>query len=375
MSENTFSWFEYQLLALTLGGAMCVSLVLLEAALRRYHILPLLYNGMFTVKKRRLNCFNIDITDEPMGKGIRSRAKMNLRLTMCIVLSYLWQFCVIDYVINSRGDFPGDECVRGFDCFSSPLSFETVFTRDMDPVDCDHGEYFNPGGGQIIVNCMKFVEPNAANWLMHIAISHSLWLLVTKAFEIIVLMASGNKAMTTFMLVLLLLYTVAAIALFFGGFLLEFVSSWIGFVVTLSFPAFVAISRQTALILRDLRCAEIVRLRMLEGADFGSAVEAWTATGAAQSGDCGPSDGVTSTRDVVDDGTLSEGAQGMRKRVNTAMQRILNRDTQGLTLDIGAVNVEMTSHYSKFAQWPDQRHAADSRFNDSSPNEDAVGHG
>ncbi|KAF4697811.1 hypothetical protein FOZ63_018775, partial [Perkinsus olseni] len=110
----------------------------------------------------------------------------------------------------------GDECLRGFDCFSSPLSFKTVFTRDMDPVDCDNEEDFNPGGGQIIVNCMKFVEPNAANWLMHIAISHSLWLLVTKAFEIIVLMASGNKAMTTFMLVLLLLYTVAAIALFFG---------------------------------------------------------------------------------------------------------------------------------------------------------------
>ncbi|EER16711.1 hypothetical protein Pmar_PMAR029668 [Perkinsus marinus ATCC 50983] len=268
------------------------------------------------------------------SQSIRSKAKMNLRLTMCI-------FCVIDYVIVTRGDFPSDECRRGFDCFSSPLNFDTIFTRDMDPVDCDREEDFNSGGGQIIVNCMKFVDPNAANWLMHLAISHSLWLLFAKAFEIIVWMASGNKAMTTFMLVLLLLYTIAAIALFFAGLLLEFTSSWIGFVVTLSFPAFVAICRQTALALRELRRAEIARLRTSVGADFGSAVEAWTAA-AAQDGSH------ALQREIIMDDTLEQGAEGMRKRVNNAMQRIYSQDTYGLTLDIGAVNVEVPPQQSKF---------------------------
>lgn len=84
----------------------------------------------------------------------------------------------VDLPCNLYSLVVGDECRRGFDCFSSPLNFDTIFTRDMDPVDCDREEDFNSGGGQIIVNCMKFVDPNAANWLMHLAISHSLWLLV-----------------------------------------------------------------------------------------------------------------------------------------------------------------------------------------------------
>ncbi|KAF4674077.1 hypothetical protein FOL47_009756 [Perkinsus chesapeaki] len=293
------------------GGAMCVALALLEAALRKYQILPLLYNGMFTVKKRRINCFNIDITDEPMGKGIRCRAKMNLRLTMCVVLSYLWQFCVIEYVINSQGDFPGKECRSGFDCFSSPLKFETIFTRDMDPIDCDNEGLFNPNGDQqLIVNCMKFVEPNAANWLMHIAISHSLWLLVTKAFELTVWMASGNQALSKFMLVLLIVAS--------------------------------------------------------EYADFGTAVEAWTATTAGvnqdnnttqedlsmeqrQTASSSSSSAAAAAasdehnNNYYDDSSLNDGAEGMRKRVNRAMHEIFNRDTNEMTLDIGVFRGAVTS--------------------------------
>lgn len=48
------------------------------------------------------------------------------------------------------------------------------------------------------------------------------------------------------------------------------------------------------------------------------------------------------------DDTLEQGAEGMRKRVNNAMQRIYSQDTYGLTLDIGAVNVEVPPQQSKF---------------------------
>ena len=75
-----FSYLEYQLV--TLGFALCMiaSLGTLEIFMRKYQILPLLYNGMFTSRNRRLYCFGTDITSGAGGKMIRRRSKMMVRI-------------------------------------------------------------------------------------------------------------------------------------------------------------------------------------------------------------------------------------------------------------------------------------------------------
>jgi hypothetical protein len=123
------SWLEYQLLTLTLGGFMVLALVLTELLMRRYQVLPLLFSGMFTIRSRRLYCFECDITDSSLGLGVGHSCRLTLRMVILLVCSYLWQFTVLESETVSGETFPQKQCNLGFDCFTSDVTFNTVITR------------------------------------------------------------------------------------------------------------------------------------------------------------------------------------------------------------------------------------------------------
>merc|ERR1719316_2185806 len=125
----TFTYLEYQLLLLCLAGAMCMGLMAIEVTLSRFQVLPLLYPGMFSVRERRFYFFSFDISDGALGKRIRADAKMLIRMTLCIVLSYLWQHCVIETTQQVGTEFPNKQCDDGADCFASNLHFMTFVNR------------------------------------------------------------------------------------------------------------------------------------------------------------------------------------------------------------------------------------------------------
>ncbi|CAE7203935.1 unnamed protein product, partial [Symbiodinium microadriaticum] len=89
------------------------------------------------------------------------------RLTVIVVLSYLWESCVFQTTTHVGKDFPLEECSRGMDCFSSELRIQTFISRNHLPVNCSA-----PGANaadtffdkQVVVSCVMFVTPSLTQW-------------------------------------------------------------------------------------------------------------------------------------------------------------------------------------------------------------------
>lgn len=257
-SSPQFSWIEYQALMLCLAGVICTSLFFVEIALSRFQVLPLLFPGMFSVKERRFYFYNFDISDGAIGKKIRAEAKMVCRMTICLVLSYLWQHCVLETSQQVGQEFPTEECDKGFHCFASTLHFVTLFNRQYEAIDCKADALFEK---RVVVSCIRFIPPTATTWLMHLAISHSVTQLNFKAFEILVWVSGNSKWARRLIGCLICLSFSTFVILFFVGFLTEFVSSWLAFVMSLSIPWFLHSVYKTSKLLDRLWKLEAVKVQ------------------------------------------------------------------------------------------------------------------
>lgn len=231
-----FSFIEYQALILTLACGIVALLVALEVAIRRFQLLPLLYPGMFSVRDRRFYVFDLDISDGPLGKRIRKEAKMLMRMTMCLVLSYLWQHCVMDTYQSYSTQFPREQCDIGFDCFASELHFMTFFNRQFQAIDC--GLNRTSFDGMVVVSCIRFIPPSATEWMKQLAISHSVTQLHLKTYEISVWAAGKSTRLRMFLASWVGTTAIIFFVLFFMGLLSTFMNSWLSFVMSLSAPYF-----------------------------------------------------------------------------------------------------------------------------------------
>eukprot|EP00927_Polykrikos_kofoidii_P041134 TRINITY_DN35051_c0_g1_i1.p1 TRINITY_DN35051_c0_g1~~TRINITY_DN35051_c0_g1_i1.p1 ORF type:complete len:376 (-),score=63.39 TRINITY_DN35051_c0_g1_i1:84-1211(-) len=242
METTRFSYLEYQALLLSLAAAMCVGLMVLEVALSRFQVLPLLYPGMFSVRDRRFLFFGFDISNGQMGKRIRGDAKMLIRVTLCVVFSYLWQHCVLEATQQVGTVFPEEQCRLGSDCFASDLDVKVFFNRRFKAIDCKGSP--QPFDSPMVVSCIRFITPSATNWFMHLAIAHSVSQLNLKFYELLVWIA-GNSARVRRVMCFLVFFS---LSLFLAGLIFgelvatkvmsEFVSSWLSFVMCLSIPIF-----------------------------------------------------------------------------------------------------------------------------------------
>uniref|UniRef100_A0A7S2QF78 Uncharacterized protein n=1 Tax=Zooxanthella nutricula TaxID=1333877 RepID=A0A7S2QF78_9DINO len=216
---------------------MCLGLVVVEFTLNRFPVLTVLFPGMFAIRERRFYFFDVEVVDIAIGTKLRDNARMIVRATLCVVLSYLWQHCVLSTEQVVGTNFPENQCLDGQDCFASELHFLTVFKRQHEAVNCSSEE--KPDfPSKMVVSCIKFVKPVASTWLMHLAIAHSVTQLNLKVFEILVWVAGNSTVVRRGIFVLMCISVVLVIALFFSGVLAEFNASWLSFVMTFSLPIF-----------------------------------------------------------------------------------------------------------------------------------------
>jgi hypothetical protein len=234
------TYLEYQLLLLSLVGAMGLVVFMGELALNRFQVLPLLFPGMFTVRQRRFYFFNFDISDGNIGKSIRADAKMLIRLTLCVALSYLWQNCVLEARQQVGTAFPKERCAEKADCFASEFHYMTFFDRQYQAVDCSDLEQ-RDFPSQVVVSCVRFVAPSAEVWLMQLAIAHSLIQLLCKSYVVFVWVVGSSKWLRRGALSMLVATFFVFIGLFFGEVVSNFLNSWLSFVMSLSIPCFLYI--------------------------------------------------------------------------------------------------------------------------------------
>lgn len=254
------SYFDYQVLLLCLAGAICMGLMAIEIVLHRFQVLPLLFPGMFTVRERRLFFFTFDISDGQKGKKVRADAKMLIRMTLFIVLSYLWHHCVLSTSQQVGTEFPEAQCAEESICFMSELHVLTMFTRQHEVIDCEGARETFPD--RVVVSCLKFIPPSATTWLMHLAISHSITQLNFKLFEIFVWISGNSLYFRRGIGFLSFITFAASVSLFFYEPLFgELVSSWLSFVMSFSIPVFLYTTWKSSNTLEELWMEESQRVQ------------------------------------------------------------------------------------------------------------------
>lgn len=255
-----FSYIEYQALMLCLAALMCMGLVAIEFTMRRFQVLPLLFPGMFSIREREFYFFDLAASDGGKRDQLRAQAKMLLRMTLCVVLSYLWQRCVLETTQQVGTEFPHDQCEVEADCFASALHYMTFVNREHTPVDCSGHRFDFPS--RVVVTCIRFVQPSAPMWLMHLAVAHSVSLLNLKCYEILVWLAGNSSWFRRMIGLFIFLSLTVPLLLFFSGVTSEFMSSWLNFTMSLSAPVFFYTVWKTAKILQVAWYEEGERVQM-----------------------------------------------------------------------------------------------------------------
>jgi len=218
-----------------LAIAMSVSWALVEVVMKRFALLPVLFPGVFAIREKRLYFFDIEVNEASVGKALRWEAMMITRLTVIVVLSYLWESCVFQTTTHVGKDFPEDECARGMDCFASELTVQTFLNRNHLAVNCSLPQGFEK---QVVVSCVVFVTPSLTQWLMHLAIAHSQIQMTLKSFGVLVWSCGQSVWFHRVILATSVCSFIIVCGLTFGGVMTNFNSSWSGFVISFFFPLF-----------------------------------------------------------------------------------------------------------------------------------------
>jgi len=259
-SVTRFSYIEYQAIMLGLAGVMCLSMAMVEISINRFHVLPLLFPGMFTIRNRRLFAYNVDITDGKFGGVLRTEAKVIVRTTLCVSLSYLWQHCVLVTSQDISTEWPSVQCSKGYECFASKMSIVTFFNRHFQAIDCSSPR---PAiAEKSVISCLKLVPPSATTWLMHLGIAHSVSQLTLKSFEVLVWIAGSSRWLRHVFAASIVFTLTALVTLMFADVLTKFMSSWLSFVMTLATPLFLNTVRRSGQALESAMKEEHSEIQM-----------------------------------------------------------------------------------------------------------------
>lgn len=253
----TLSYREYQLLTLILIGLMLIALLILEYILRKFNVLQDCFN-IFTFRKKRLLCYDVDITSHPSGRVVRAEAKFCLRVTILMALTYIWTTCVIEQKTYSN-TVPVSDCNNGAKCFVTRLSFDTLFDSS-DDIGCDT-MISDPDSipDNSFINCSKTVQPNLLLWLQHLAIAYALCLLSIRLFEILTWGSSRSIVFERFLYCFAVLYTIAMVVLFLTGLIATFVSSFVALWITFTIPIYFKLGGWAGNHLREIKRLEYIQ--------------------------------------------------------------------------------------------------------------------
>jgi len=264
------TWTTYQLYMMCLSIALVVALAGEEFFLRKFEIVHVIYNQMMRLKERRLICFNqFDVTN---NQEVISSARMMTRLTIVLVVCYIWHFCVMESYVFTESTFPDALCnpTSTFECFQTPLRWDSfVRSSSMTRIDCSLGSAgFMPVASKYGVGCFRPIPQNAAVWLQNLAIGNALGLFSTRIFEVLVWLCFSSLASLIVFTLLLILTAVAVVASTVTGYFSSFSNSWLGFMAMAIFPFLLFVVRACALELRKIQRHEMKIVQQQAKSDF-----------------------------------------------------------------------------------------------------------
>ena len=237
--------------------------------MRRFDVMHVIYNQILRLKNRKLICFNsLDVTG---NYTIRSCLFMMTRLTVILVIGYLWQFCVIETYSMTNSGFPEEFCSQsGFNCFESELHWDSfVYPKEITVIDCTQSSSdYVPSASNVIVSCFKVIQQNAPNWLQNVAIANALGLLMTRAFEVCIWIAYESLAGLVAISVLGGLSIIGIIVVAVTGYFSEFINSWLGFVSAVICPYAIWLVRSVSIEIRRIKRFEIEKIQQQTKSDF-----------------------------------------------------------------------------------------------------------
>jgi ABC-type multidrug transport system fused ATPase/permease subunit len=270
--EEPYTWVAYQLWMMGLSLTLFVALMAAEFVIRKLDVLHSIYGQMLKLRNRKLLFYNVvDVTDNDI---VVWNASMAMRLNVILVISYLWQFCVIESYSVTNGGFPSTYCgeTKPYSCFQAALKWDTYMSAsDMIPIDCAAGPAgFTPVADPIVVSCFRILDQTAPNWIQNLAIANALGLLVSRIFEILVWVCFRSLAFIIALSVFGTFLLIAVIVAGVSGTFSTLVSSWLGFIAFLIFPLLIYLIRAIAIETRRIRKEEIQRVQEKTRTEFHS---------------------------------------------------------------------------------------------------------
>ncbi|CBZ53372.1 conserved hypothetical protein [Neospora caninum Liverpool] len=242
----------YNCFTLVLSCAVLMFVLVIHEMSMSASILPHAFQ-MVTLRKRRMYCFEVDISSGPAARKVRMQYVWLLRTAVLVVGCYLWQTCVLSYWAFDFRDASGKQnlvsaCQNdGADCFGTKHNFD-FFSVNASPtnlcVKYDLAATLRTEVQEEIssqyryVTCINFVKPNTLTYTQHLAIAYALAKMIITLFEVLVwlLYRSRSSLLPTVVLAVGIVFLAVWVGSIFIPRLLSFFSSWIGYVMLLSVP-------------------------------------------------------------------------------------------------------------------------------------------
>jgi len=242
---------------------------------------------------------------------------MLVRMILCVVLSYLWQQCVIHTETKVGVTFPKRQCQAELDCFASEVHFMTLLRRSYKAVDCRGPK--DDFAKQSVVTCIGIIKPDVPSILLHVGITHSLTQLNLKFYGLLVWVAGNSKWLNRLFGILALTTFSVVMGIFCSGAFSEFSSSWLSFVTTLSVPGFLFNVNRSAKLLDRLRRAEAEKMQYSIDQHLSTALADMERDSGLQKEECTEGNKTGQTKDV---GRVRGAMQSARTRTLGAVTGI-----------------------------------------------------
>ena len=260
----------YNLLTLVLSSIFIICLFIMYSISRTVSILPHAFR-MVTLERRRMHCFDVDVTSGRQAHKVRMLYIWMVRASLLVMFCFVWQYCVLTYKAIDFSKRRGPlqlylQCVlwesdcfglrnhhHFFDFYSNPtnvcLKFKELAENRMEE-----------GMDDILDNyryllCVRFVPPDAMVYTAGVAIAFALGYLILTGFEVLVwlLYRSTERWLPILVSTIGIGFFVLWIGSLFIPQLFTFFGCWISFVMVLTLPWILWLALAAAYNLRKLQ--------------------------------------------------------------------------------------------------------------------------
>ncbi|KAL8451163.1 hypothetical protein Emag_002880 [Eimeria magna] len=265
-----WSYQAYNLLTLVLSSIFIVCLFVMYSISRSVSILPHAFR-MVTLEKRRMHCFDVDITSGRQAHKVRMLYMWMLRAAILVMFCFVWQYCVVSYkaidFAHPRGPVQlYQQCVRWeSDCFGEK-QHQRFFSFNANPTNvCTQFKEISENHMDKVVQqileqhryllCVHFISPDAMVYTAGLSIAFALGYLILTGFEVLVWLL--YRATERWLPLLVFTIGIAVFGFWIGSLFIPqfftFFGCWISFIMVLTVPWILWLALAAAYNLRKLQ--------------------------------------------------------------------------------------------------------------------------